>query len=461
MLFPFQLSIKNISSKNNRESLRCLSLLRAIPGRRYVYDASWNNRKVIVKVFSHKISAKRHLKKEWRGLSLLRKRSLSAPAPLFFGKTDDGSLAMVTEKIADSSTAWDVFNKTTSQAARADLLVLVCKELARQHSKGVLQKDLHLGNFLLQKEKVFAIDAGQMRFLSGPLSKRKSISQLALLVYGFAENDSPLLERLCEEYAGGRNWRFDRSDMLLFAKWLAAHRKKGIKTGLKKCLRTSRRHLKIRAAGYKSVLDKNFCPDPLDFINHIDALMDGGEILKKSNTCYVSRVSFNGRDVVIKRYNHKGFIYALCHIIKTSRARRVWLCGHMLGMLKITTPKPVAYIEQYKGPLVWTSYIITEYIEGENLFSFMQNDNITGRRRSELSLQLEELLAKLKKYKISHGDLKPSNILITDSGPVLTDLDGMRIHRCRLVSNRRHSKDLNRFTRESDTLCSRASRQSE
>ena len=88
---------------------------------------------------------------------------------------------MVVEKIGDSSTTLDAFNKTSEPAEKLDLLVLVCQELAKQHSKGVLQRDLHLGNFLLAAGKVFALDAGQMRFLQREAGRKSSISQAAML----------------------------------------------------------------------------------------------------------------------------------------------------------------------------------------------------------------------------------------------------------------------------------------
>src|SRR3990170_3720634 len=147
--FPFQLLIKHTSSKNKEESLSCTALLRVIPGRREVYDALWNDRSVIAKVFSHWISAKRHLKREQGGLNKLARRGLSSPQPLFYGKTEDGRWALIEEKIAGSTTALNVFQQTKEPTKKLDLLIALCKELAKQHRKGVLQKDLHLGNFLL------------------------------------------------------------------------------------------------------------------------------------------------------------------------------------------------------------------------------------------------------------------------------------------------------------------------
>ncbi|MBN2183222.1 MAG: hypothetical protein JW715_15030, partial [Sedimentisphaerales bacterium] len=356
---PFQLLIKRCDPKKQTERLLCTELLRCVPGRRQVYEASWNEKSVIVKVFSDKISAKRHTTREWRGLEELSKRQLTVPQSLFYGQTENGGWSVVSEKIVDSSTALDIYQNLQTSAERLDLLILVGRELAKQHIKGVLQKDLHLGNFLLKNDKVFLLDAGQMCFLDGEIGKKDSLYQLATLAAWLDENEKESINRLCSEYFDVRGWNFEEADKAAVWKYLASGRKKAIKRGLKKFLRTNKRHIKINNEKYTAVFDREFClgAEPLEFIEKIDALMDDGKILKDGNTCYVSRLTWNGRDVVVKRYNHKGLIHSIRHTIKGSRARRCWICGHRLGMLKLATPKPLVYLEHRKGLLIWKSYI--------------------------------------------------------------------------------------------------------
>jgi len=405
--FPFQLFIERTSLKNGKESLLCTDLFRIIPGRRAIYDALWNDRSVVAKVFSHKIHARRHLRNEWRGLIQLQRRGLSSPKPLFYGRTDDGQWAVVLEKIEESATILDVLNETTEKLKELDLLVRVYRELAKQNSKGVLQKDLHLGNFLLAGDRIYALDPSQMQFFRRQVPRKKSISQLALLMCSLPTSDIKSARVICEEYFEVRGWHFGKSDEALLQKQIAVYRRRGIRRGLKKTLRTSKRHLKITDKQYSAVFEKGFCleAEPLDFIGRLDALMDGGQVLKNGNTCYVSRLSWNGKDVVVKRYNNKGFIHSLRHTIKRSRARRGWLHGHRLGMLNIATPEPLAYIEQRKGFLIWKSYLVTKYVKGERLYDYLRDDNVTQEQRSTTTQQVKNLLNKLAKYRVTHGDL--------------------------------------------------------
>ncbi len=443
--FPFQLLVKRAYPDERTECLSCTALLRFVPGRRAVYDALWNNRNVVAKVFSHKISARRHLRREWRGLNNLASRKLSISKPLFYGQTEDGEWAVVVEKISNSLTALDVFEKLQDPAERLDLLILVGRELAKQHIEGVLQKDLHLGNFLLKGDKVFPLDAGQMQFLPCEIGRKKSIAQLAMLVLYLPTSESA--RKICEQYFKARNWDFRESDEGLLQRQLSVQRKRGIRHGLKKCLRTSKRCLRIRAGGTVAVFDKSFSrgANPIDFIGQIDTLMDQGRILKDGNTCYVSRLTWNSKDVVVKRYNHKGFIHSLRHTIKRSRARRGWLHGHRLGMLDIATPKPLAYIERRRGLLIWESYLVTEYIEGQKFYNFLRDKTVAEEQRLCVTRQIKEIIDDMGKCRITHGDMKHTNILITKKGPVLTDLDAMRAHKWHWSYRIRRAKDLGRF----------------
>ncbi len=450
--FPFQLIVKRSSLNEGKESLLCTDLFRTIPGRRAIYDAMWNDKSVVAKVFSHKIHARRHLRKEWQGLIQLQKLGLSSPKPLFYGRTEDGQWIIVLEKIAESATILDVLNEIAEKQKEIDLLIRVYRELAKQHSKGIFQKDLHLGNFLMAGNRIYTLDPSKMRFLRHQVPRKKSIFQLALLLCCLPTSDIRTTRVICEEYFNARGWHFDKSDEALLKKQMVLYRRKGIRRALKKSLRTSRKYLKITNKQYSAVFEKGFCreSEALEFIEQLDVLMDSGQILKKGDSIYVSHIIWNNKNIVVKRYDHKGFIHSLRHTIKKSRARRGWLHGHRLRMLNISTPKPLAYIEQRKGLLIWQSYLITEYVEGQKLWHFLRDDNVTEGQKLEGIRQVVKLLDKLWKSRITHGDLKHTNILITKKGSVLSDLDGMMVHRWELLYRNKQAKDVERFLRKTN-----------
>jgi tRNA A-37 threonylcarbamoyl transferase component Bud32 len=221
---------------------------------------------------------------------------------------------------------------------------------------------------------------------------------------------------------------------------------------IKKHLKASKRYMQIKTNRYLAEFNRDFCAgaDARDFIERIDALIDGGRILKKGDATCVSNITWNNKNIVVKRYDNKGFIHSLRHTIKKSRACKGWLYAHLLGALNIDTPKALAYIEQRRGLLVWQSYLVTQYIEGENLWLFLRDDEVAERRKKDVIQQVVRLLEKLWKSRITHGDLKHTNILITENGPVLTDLDGMMVHRWELLYRAKLAKDVKRFIRKTD-----------
>jgi len=449
--FPFPITIKPASSTGPTQTVTCIGLLRSLGRKRKVLDATWGQRPVIVKVFNHPIKAKYHANKEWRSLNLLKQRGLNSPAPLFYGRANQPGWMVVTEKIVNAVTVREAWDNTTDAAEKYELLCRVSQELAKQHSKGVLQKDLHLGNFLLQAEKVFVLDPAQMRFLPGEANKSQSIAQLALLASVVPDENTDAITRLCEEYARTRLWKFNQADASLFWKELGRCKKNGIRKALKKSLRTSKRHKKIRESNYCAVAARDFFEkaDFRRFVGNIDELMRRGQVLKSGNTCFVSHVSFAGEDIVIKRYNYKGILYSFRNTIKTSRARRCWLHAHRLRMLNIATPRPLTYIEYRWGKIVWKSYFVTKYIEGQKLYDFLKDSRTNKGTHSKTIQQVIELIEKLGKYQITHGDLKHSNILITEKGPVLTDLDGMKVHRWNWTCKAGRKKDMENFMNRS------------
>ncbi|MHC4573008.1 MAG: lipopolysaccharide kinase InaA family protein [Planctomycetota bacterium] len=447
--FPLPITIRPTSASSRPQSVLCTGVLRVLAGKRKVLDGTWCNRPVVAKVFADPIKARYHMKREWRGLKGLQERGLNCPRPLFCGQSDQGGWAVVTEKITDALPVNEVWDGTTEVQAKRELLCRVSRELAKYHIKGVLQKDLHLGNFLLQGEKLFAVDPSEMRFLRGEVDRRRSIWQLASLASVVPEEEGDTIASVCRAYTEGRSWRFDGSHIAVVGRKLGRCRRAGARQALKKCLRTSKRHQRIKKGNCCGVMTKDFFEQVrgCNFVGSIDELMERGQILKKGNTCFVSRISLAGKDVVVKRYNHRGVIHSIRHTIKKSRARHSWLRGHRLRMLNIATPRPLAYIEQRKGMLVWKSYIVTEYVQGKKLCDYAEDGSVTKEQRSNATQQVRVLLDKLGKHRITHGDLKHSNILITSKGPVLTDLDGMTVHNLGWTYILKRHKDVNRLER--------------
>ncbi len=450
---PFQLRVERLASPGV-EQLTCVALLRAVPGTRYVYDALWNDRPVIIKLFCRRFSARRHVRREWRGLKRLEERQLDAPKPLFCGRTPRG-WAVVTEKIENTCNARQLWDQCRTSQQKTDLLCRISRELAQQHGRGVIQTDMHLGNFLIRGAEVFILDPATMRFGSRELSRSRSIEQLAELTSIFDEEQAAAVENAVTEYARVRGWSWWPGDLPRLHAIRRRHRSRTIERALKKFLRSNKRHRAIRRGRWHGIAERAFLEAAGEqmLTARLDEAMQRGEIYKEGRTSFVSRTELGGFDVVVKRYNHKGLFHSLRHTLKGSRARQGWVHVNRLHLLDIPTPRPLAYIDEYRGPLLWRSYLVTEYLAGQSLHGVLRDPTLPEAQKQRWIQETVGLMDRLAGHGITHGDMKHTNILCSGNTVVLTDLDAMQVHRAGHRKQGRYRRDKARFLRDLTNWC--------
>ncbi len=445
---PFKLTINCILPNRKTCTVVCDQLLRDVPGKRQVYKGSLLGNDVLIKIFSTSLAGKTKLLKEWQGFKRLNEKGFNVPKLYSFGKTKNGRWIMVIEYINNSSPAISTYYNCDSNEKKLQLVEKIGSYVAKLNEAGIMQKDLHLGNFLFSDDTIYALDPTGMAFHKYPLDRPNSLQQLATVSWYIPEKlrDS---SGIYHEYANHRGWQFDEKDTRHIKKYLKKHMKKEIDRQLKKSLRTSTRYIKKISNNTITVSERYFYEAVKQeaLALKIDELMDNGDILKLGNTCYVSRVNVNGFDTVIKRYNHKSIFHSFRHTIKKSRARHSWLNAHRLTMLGINTPEPLCYIERYKGKLLWNSYIITKYIPGKNLNTIFNDQSTTSdfKNKSFIEKKVKDIIASFHANRLTHGDLKGSNILIADGLLYITDLDAMIIHKTALLFANRKKKDIDRL----------------
>jgi len=179
----------------------------------------------------------------------------------------------------------------------------------------------------------------------------------------------------------------------------------------------------------------------------MDPLAHGGTVIKTSPVSSVYRARWIDCEVVVKRYNHAGVLHSLRHTIKGSRARRSGRHGRRLLELGIPTPRPIACIDEYRGPLLWQSWLVTEYVDRPTLLHVLRDRDLPDGYKRRIIHQTLRLVDRLGELGISHGDMKHTNILCDGNRVVLTDLDGVEIHRLAWLHRQRRGRDIARFLR--------------
>jgi tRNA A-37 threonylcarbamoyl transferase component Bud32 len=187
--------------------------------------------------------------------------------------------------------------------------------------------------------------------------------------------------------------------------------------------------------------------DIAGLISSLDSPQARPQAIKLHDEIDVYRTTWAGREVVVKCYKHVGLTHSIRHTVKGSRARRGWLNARRLMELGVRTPRPLAYVDEYRGPLLWRSFFVTEFEPGRRLDELFRDEHVSEGTKRRIVSQVLRLLDRLAAHGISHGDMKHTNILCAGSRAILTDLDGMRVYGIRSVRRARQRRDIRRFLR--------------
>ena len=185
----------------------------------------------------------------------------------------------------------------------------------------------------------------------------------------------------------------------------------------------------------------------LPVLARADALLDQGHLYKTGGAASVGKVEVDGRTLVIKRYNIKGFAHWLKRFWRPSRAWHSWREGNRLAFLGIATPKPLALLETRFLWLRGKAYLVTEHLPGPDIIERFAPYVEQGDAPEAELAALDRLFADLLRERISHGDLKGHNVFWADGRWALIDLDSMCQHRSASSFAAAYARDRARFMR--------------
>jgi tRNA A-37 threonylcarbamoyl transferase component Bud32 len=304
--------------------------------------------------------------------------------------------------------------------------------LARQHAANLCQTDLHLKNFLLADGLVWAIDGDGIRQQS--ISLKQSHMQLSELIAKLHVLDQmQMTEMLLQTYLKVRGW----TETLPATQVLASAREMKL---LRNCSdvswhRDSQSAQSVTTAGGLHITD----------LPALEVAMHCGQVLKAGNTCTVVHTQLQDRAVVIKRYNIKNCWHALSRAWRPSRAMSSWQNAHRLRYYGMLTPQPLLMYERRFYGLRGRAYFVSAYSPWPDANTFFQQCRDQDMRQHVIE-QLVTLCYQWFLLKISHGDMKASNLQVTDQGEIVViDLDSMQQHRRTQMALRAHAKDIRRL----------------
>jgi len=411
--------------------LQLLSLLRVLPGQRYVGAGVWRGRPVLAKLLVG-AKAARHFQRELEGVRLLAGQGMTTPLLLADGLQDGEGGWLLFEFLEGAESLGDAWKQVEALPVLADEQQAVLGEaleaIARLHSKGLWQEDLHLDNLLRHDGKLYLIDgAGICVEQAGqPLSRQKVLENLGVFFAQLPKTLEPFTEELLVHYLLSNAEHALPLEAL--QKQVNKVRSWRLKDFLDKVGRECTLFSVLRGPFALRAVRREEEPAMLPVLEQADALLDRGHLYKTGGAASVGRVEVAGRTLVVKRYNIKGFAHWLKRFWRPSRAWHSWREGNRLAFLGIATPKPLALLEKRFLWLRSRAYLVTEHLPGpdiiERLAPFVENGEAP---EAELKA-LDQLFAQLIGERISHGDFKGHNLFWQEDRWALIDLDSMCQH---------------------------------
>ncbi|WP_092430219.1 lipopolysaccharide kinase InaA family protein [Geopseudomonas sagittaria] len=429
--------------------LRLLSLLRVLPGQRYVGEAEWQGRRVLAKLLVGP-RAERHHTRERDGARLLREQGLNTPQLLTEGLAAGEGGWLLFEFLDAAVSLGGVWQAVAEQpllsAAQEAVLAEALGAIGRLHARGLWQDDLHLDNLLRCAGQLYLIDGGGIRAqLAGqPLARAQALQNLGVFFAQLPAELEPFIDQLLVHYRQA-NPAHALSAQDLRAP-LAQVRRWRLRDYLSKLGRDCSLFSVQRSRDELRIVRRDQAALLAPLLGDLDAAIAAGVLLKQGGSATVARIELAGRPLVIKRYNIKGVAHWLKRCWRPSRAWHSWVEGNRLDFLGIATPQPLAMLESRRFGLRGRAWLITEHAAGEDILRRFARDGSRLPPENELQA-LDRLFAALLRERIGHGDLKGTNLLWQDGRWALIDLDAMRQHRCPRRFARAYAKDRARFLR--------------
>lgn len=411
--------------------LQLLTLLRVLPGQRYVGAGVWRGRPVLAKLLVGSKAA-RHFQRELDGVKLLAAQHLTTPLLLADGLKEGEGGWLLFEFLEGAESLGDAWQQVESLPVLADEQSAVLAEalgaIAQLHGKGLWQADLHLDNLLRHGGQLYLIDgAGICVETAGqPLSRQKVLENLGVFFAQLPKSLEPFTEELLVYYLLSNAEHALPLEAL--QKQIEKVRAWRLRDYLIKVGRECTLFAVQRGAFALRAIRREEEAAMVPVLEQADALLDQGHLYKTGGAASVGKVDVAGRTLVIKRYNIKNFAHWLKRFWRPSRAWHSWREGNRLAFLGIATPKPLSVLEKRFLWLRSRAYLVTEFLPGPDIIErFAPYVESGAAPESELQA-LDQLFARLIAERISHGDFKGHNLFWQDDRWALIDLDSMCQH---------------------------------
>ncbi|WP_036859081.1 lipopolysaccharide kinase InaA family protein [Porticoccus hydrocarbonoclasticus] len=412
------------------DSMVCEAIYRHLPGRRVVFSTHWGGAHVLVKLFFRR----KDFDRERSGLQAMQNAGVPCPGEVWILRDGSGKSGdFLATAFLEGAVSLRQLYVSQPREAMPTLLSDAVAMIGRLHRAGVMQADIHLDNFLSREGSLFMIDGGGIQPLKKPLHN------LAMFFAQMVPEYDQLMPEVIQAYGVGAPEPEQLQPLI------ARMREKRIRHYLAKTIRDCTQFQRLKVRGAFVVMARQRVTDKLlQVITQPEVAVGQATFLKRGNTATVMKLSGDSSSWVLKRYNIKDLWHGLGRALRRSRAWISWQNAHRLELLGIATPRPLAMRENRAGPFRQGAYLVTEWTSGESLQAWLLRYGPAGIP-DWLDREVSRLFAIMWLGRVSHGDMKATNLIVCGEQLQLIDLDALRRHRCKRFFKAAYGKDLQRF----------------
>lgn len=171
----------------------------------------------------------------------------------------------------------------------------------------------------------------------------------------------------------------------------------------------------------------------------LNAAIEHGDVLKHDQTTTVIR----HKGLIVKRYNPRSNLHKIKRAFRRSRACRCWAMSYAFNRAGLNVAQPLMMYERRVGPIRTDAYFVSKNLIGEELLGILPTMS-TDQQQQVLSA-MRIAFVQMRKHKLTHGDMKASNLLWVDDALFFIDLDAATQHKTRASWRVSHRKDVRRF----------------
>jgi tRNA A-37 threonylcarbamoyl transferase component Bud32 len=418
-----------------------------------VISGEWRGGKVVAKIYYSKRRARRDWQQERRGIDNLTAHGITTPEMLLSSAVPGtDAYISVFRRIVDGHTIRDALAQAKGEDEGQRILNKSAATFAQLHHRGLLHTDPHFDNFLFSNDTIYTLDASSIRDTHrSPVRADEATTNLCDFLVTLPLEHESYFETAVRTYCHQSNGLLEEAEIPRILALVTAKRRRKLADHLSnKIFRDCTSFVHRLRFRRRDIYDRRY--DTTEFralLQGLDQeLEQRGEIaLKRGRRTTIIVIRF-GRDYfAVKRYRNRGVWLKIKALFRMSRAAYAWREAHRLGYYRIPTAEPIAMVENRFGPIRLSSYLMTRYVEGPHCLTYYLDTGVNDGDKHRVAERLVDIFRKLARARISHGDMKATNIIIHEGQPYLMELDAVRQHRSNDSLTAGFCRDVHRFLR--------------